>query len=141
MLPENSVCSTTCGECLGTINGQDPLEPKVFCVFEESDLSEEIGLKNCYEDITKPLCENVTAPPLDVGEDRCSREPPPVEGGSAGCEVYGSGEVIGPGLVCCEPPFLTQQTCDVGGASFASYRADRFSVLLLAQCRPEEVPV
>ena len=143
MLPENSVCSTTCGGCLGTINGQDPLEPKVFCVFEDSAWSEEMGLKNCYDDITKPLCEEVIAsdPPFDAGEEKCAKNSPPVEGGSAGCEVDGSGEVIGPGLVCCEPPYLTQQTCDVGGASFASYSSDRLSVLLLAQCQPEDVPV
>lgn len=78
MLPENSVCSTTCGGCLGTINGQDPLEPKVFCVFEDSAWSEEMGLKNCYDDITKPLCEEVIAsdPPFDAGEEKCAKNSP-----------------------------------------------------------------
>lgn len=142
MLESNSVCSTTCGDsCLGTINGQNPLEPKVFCVFEESDWSEEIGLKSCYDDIAKPLCEEVTDPPIDAGEDKCSDEAPPVIGGSAGCEVDGRKQVIGPGLVCCEPPYQTQLTCNVGGARFNSYSTELLSVLLLAQCRPEDVPV
>ena len=143
LLPENSVCSTTCGSCLGTIKRQDPLEPKVFCVFEDSVWRKTVGLKNCYDDITKPLCEEVIGsdPPFDVGEEVCKKNSPPVEGGSAGCEVDGSGEVIGPGLVCCETPHVTQGTCDVAGASFASYSSDMLSVLLLAQCRPEEVPL
>ena len=104
-----------------------------------------MGLKNCYDDITKPLCEEVIGsdPPFDVGEEVCAKNSPPVEGGSAGCEVDGSGEVIGPGLVCCEPPHLTLQPliCGVGGVSSASSSSDLLSVLLLAQCRPEEVPL
>ena len=44
MLESNSVCSTTCGDsCFGTIEGQDPLEPKILCVFEDSAWSEEMG--------------------------------------------------------------------------------------------------
>ena len=75
MLESNSVCSTTCGDsCFGTIEGQDPLEPKILCVFEDSAWSEEMGLKNCYDNITKPFCEDVVGadPPIDVGEVKCA---------------------------------------------------------------------
>ena len=137
MLESNSVCSTKCGDsCFGTIEGQDPLEPKILCVFEDSAWSEEMGLKNCYDNITKPFCEDVVGadPPIDVGEVKCADYVPPVEGGSAGCD--------GAVLVCCNPPNITQVACDVGvTTSFASNSVDALSVLLLAQCQPEKVPV
>lgn len=131
-LESNSVCSTKCGEsCPGTID--KGRHPKVFCAFEEGIMSQELGLKSCYDDIAKPLCEDLTDPSIDVGEDDCSDEPPPVIGGSAGCD--------GTGLVCCDDPVWTTLTCDDAGASFNSYTTDLLSVLLLAQCRPEDVPV
>ena len=136
MLDSNLVCCTKCGACIGTINGQKPEEPIVLCAFEERVWSEEVGLKNCYDDITKPLCEEKTNPPIDVGKDKC---PGQVEGGSAGCEVNSkNNKVIGKGLVCCDGNYWTQQTCDVGGASFSSYSTDLLSIVLLAQCQPEE---
>ena len=143
VLESNSVCSTKCGACMGTISEKSAKEPIVFCAFEDSDRSESAGLKNCYDDITKPLCEEKTNPPLDVGKDKC---PGQVEGGTAGCEVEVNRkndkndkvEVVGKGLVCCDTVYPTQKTCDAGGTSFSTYSTDLFSILELAQCQPEE---
>jgi len=92
-------------------------------------------MKRCYEDIAKPYCQDLISPPIDVGEEECSKYKPSVTGGSAGCD--------GDGLVCCQAPNVTDVTCGNvdGPESFSTNRLKLLSVLLLAQCRPEDVPV
>jgi hypothetical protein len=108
VLTVNSVCSTTCGECIGTLQGDTA--PIVLCTFAESTDTEDLGFVQCYKDITKPFCEDVANVDVDVGDYKCNTKKNDVEGGKAGCpDIGGSNDV------CCTNPLTgtyAPETCD-----------------------------
>jgi hypothetical protein len=96
----NSVCSTTCGGCLGTAN-VNGVRPKVFCDFATSGC---FGLVGCYTDITNVYCDIA-----DEGSGGCS------QGNFYGCGATDVNDnTVSTELVCCTGAATgdTPDTCE-----------------------------
>jgi hypothetical protein len=96
LLTGNSVCSTTCGDCFGTIQGTAPI---ALCSFAESTASDDLGFVQCYTDITKAFCEDVANIVVDVGAYKCNTRGNGVVGGTSGCLATGGNDDV-----CCPDP-------------------------------------
>jgi hypothetical protein len=76
-------------------NGGDKMEcwqwRPYLCSFADSTKANSLGLLQCYEDIVKPLCENVatgTNTPADVGTYKYNTNINHVVGGLIGCSDH-----------------------------------------------------
>jgi len=102
---DNTLCSTTCGSCIGTIGGGGNTAnyPMAQCSFASTTETEDIGFAKCYESITREECQLPYS--IDPGSDKCSTQSSTAE--ASGCpngnEVCCTGAT--PTLASCDPAF------------------------------------